>query len=236
MRLGLEAAPVPRGRGLPSPGMARRIMGRTRWWLFSLLLLLVVLSLPAPRAGLLRTIGRALVADDPLSPADAIVLPVWAGAAGAIDTADLLRSGIATRVAVIPGPPRPAELELTRRGVAYQSESDDLVHILRGLGVKDIEIIQVQSTGTSSEAELVPIWCQREGIRSVVIVSTPDHARRLRRVLRRTVDGRTTRVYVRSARFADFDPDHWWTTRQGARTGIVEFEKLLLDVLRHPLS
>ncbi len=196
----------------------------------------VVFAVPSSREGVLRAAGRALVVDDPLSPADAIILPEWAGAAGAIDTADLVRAGIATHVAVIPGAPRLAELELARRGVAYQSETEDLVQMLRALGVHDIEVIQVQATGTGSEGQVVPIWCQQHRIRSVVVVSAPDHGRRLRRVLRRSMDPRATRVFVRSARFSEFDPDRWWTTRDGARSEIVELQKLLLDVVRHPLS
>jgi len=43
-------------------------------------------------------------------------------------------------------------------------------------------------------------------------------------------------VTIRSARYSAFDPDRWWTTRDDTRTEIVELQKLVLDVLRHPLS
>jgi hypothetical protein len=45
-----------------------------------------------------------------------------------------------------------------------------------------------------------------------------------------------TRVTVQPARYSDFDPDGWWETRGGARTEIVELQKLLLDVVLHPMS
>jgi hypothetical protein len=32
------------------------------------------------------------------------------------------------------------------------------------------------------------------------------------------------------------DPDRWWETRRGVRTEIVELQKLLLDVVLHPMS
>jgi hypothetical protein len=41
---------------------------------------------------------------------------------------------------------------------------------------------------------------------------------------------------VRSARYSAFDPDGWWETRGGIRTEIIELQKLLLDVLLHPIS
>jgi hypothetical protein len=48
--------------------------------------------------------------------------------------------------------------------------------------------------------------------------------------------GRPTKVTVRPARYSTFNADHWWATRDGIRSGIVELEKLLLDLVRHPLS
>jgi hypothetical protein len=43
-------------------------------------------------------------------------------------------------------------------------------------------------------------------------------------------------VSVRTTRYATFDPDRWFETRWGLRIGVVELEKLLLDVVRHPFS
>ena len=48
--------------------------------------------------------------------------------------------------------------------------------------------------------------------------------------------GRPVTVRVHSSRYARFDPDRWWQTRTGLRTGIVELQKLLLDIARHPFS
>jgi hypothetical protein len=36
--------------------------------------------------------------------------------------------------------------------------------------------------------------------------------------------------------YSEFDPDRWWQTRDGARIGLVELQKLLLDLARHPIS
>jgi hypothetical protein len=58
----------------------------------------------------------------------------------------------------------------------------------------------------------------------------------LQRVLGRVKKGRPTRVTVRPARYSSFDPDSWWETRGGVRTEITELEKLMLDVVLHPMS
>jgi len=48
--------------------------------------------------------------------------------------------------------------------------------------------------------------------------------------------GRETNVTVRAARCSAFNPDQWWTTRDGIRSGIGELQKLILDLVRHPIS
>jgi alpha-L-arabinofuranosidase len=69
-----------------------------------------------------------------------------------------------------------------------------------------------------------------------VVVSTSDHSRRLRRVIHRSMKGHSTKVTSHSTRYSAFDPDRWWQSRRGIRTEVVELQKLLLDVVRHPIS
>jgi hypothetical protein len=110
------------------------------------------------------------------------------------------------------------------------------VRQLKALGVEAIEQIPRAIAGTEDEGRMLPGWCDEQRFRSVVMVDTADHSRRLRRVLHRSMKGHPTNITVRSARYSTFDPDRWWTTRDGMRIGIVELEKLLLDLVRHPLS
>ena len=201
-----------------------------------IVLLGLVCAMPAVRRAMLRTLGWALVVDEPVGAADIIVVPVWAGAAGAIDAADLVHSRIAGRVAVLAEPPKPAERELTRRGVAYQDETADLAQLLRSLGIANVEVIPDPADGTHEESHVLLSWCDQRHFRSIVVVSAPDHSRRVRRALHRALRGHPTTVAVRSARYSSFDPDRWWTTRDGVRIEIVELQKLVLDVVRHPIS
>jgi hypothetical protein len=102
--------------------------------------------------------------------------------------------------------------------------------------VMAIEQIPRADAGTQGEADVLPGWCDQHQFRSVVVVTTADHSRRLRRVLRRAMRGHPTRVTVRPAPHSEFDPDRWWESRGGIRTEIIELQKLLLDIARHPLS
>jgi hypothetical protein len=187
------------------------------------------------RGPILRTVGSALVADDPLGPSDIIVVPVWAGEAGMLEAADLVQRGVASTVAIVPEPLKPADREILRRGVRYDPSAERMAVLLASLGVE--HVVRVPSAeGTEAEGQALPSWCDANRFRSVVVISSPDHGRRLRRVLRREMNGHPTRLSVRSARFAAFDAGSWWQTRDGTRTAIMELEKLLLDVARHPFA
>jgi hypothetical protein len=206
------------------------------WWrgrsrvLPIVLLIGLVSGMLAGRDPILRALGRSLVVDEPVEHVDVILVPSWAGAAAAIDAADLVHAGISDRVAVLLSPERPADRELIRRGI----DTVDLPELLRLLGVAKVELIPDRAAGTEAEVQVLLSWSDERQFRSIVVISSPDHSRRLYRMLQRSLSGRTTRLVIRSARYSSFDPDEWWKTRGGARSAIVELQKLLLDLVRHP--
>ena len=209
-------------------------------WAGSLLLVVLLgvttIGISAIRRAVLRAVGGALVANEHVEPADVIVVAQDADGAGVLEAADLFHSGVAMRVAVFADPPGTVDRELIRRGIPYEDVAARSVRQLRALGVDTIDQIPRSEAGTENEGRVLPDWCDEHGFRSIVVVSTSDHSRRLRRVLHRSMKGHRTRVAVRSARYSEFDPDRWWESRGGIRTEIEEFEKLLLDAVRHPLS
>jgi len=213
-------------------------MASRRRWVRAFLTASVVVGALAVvlRGPILRAVGWTLVADDPIEPADVVVVASGADGAGALEAADLVDRGIAARVAVFPDPPEPADREFLRRGIPYEDAAARSMRRIRALGVEEVERIPAAVTGTEDEGRVLPGWCDERGFRSVVVVTTSDHSRRVSRVLRRSMKGHATRVSVRASRYSQFDPDRWWETRAGARTGIVELEKLLLDVVLHPIS
>jgi hypothetical protein len=187
------------------------------------------------REPVLRAAGWALVVNEPVASADIIVLSLDSGGAGALEAADLVQSGISTRVAVFMGPPSRVDNEFIRRGLPYEDAAATKIRQLRSLGVTDV--VQISRVdGTEAEGQALPSWCDEHELRSVVVVATKDHSRRLQRVLDRVMKGHPTRVTVQPARYSSFDPDRWWETRGGVRTEIIEFQKLLLDVMLHPMS
>jgi hypothetical protein len=213
----------------------RVVFGWLRWApILVVLVAVAIVPVRILREPILRAAGWALVVNEPLASADIIVLSVDSGPAGSLEAADLVQSGVSKQVAVFADPPSGADREFTRRGLPYEDVAARQIRRLRSLGVTDVLQIS-RIDGTEGEGRVLPSWCDKHRLRSIVVVATRDHSRRLRRVLDRAMKGHPTRVAVRSARYSSFDPDRWWETRGDIRTEIVELEKLLLDVMLHPM-
>lgn len=201
-----------------------------------IVLLSSTVSISGIRRPILRTAGWVLVINDPVEVADVIVLAYNDDFAGMLEAADLVRSGVATPVAIFADPPDRVDREFIRRGVPYEDTAARAVRELKALGVSTIEEIPNTVHGTEDIGRVLPDWCDQQGWGTVLVVSASDHSRRLRRMLHRAMKGHHARVIVRSARYSVFDPDRWWESHDGIRTEFVEFEKLLLDAVRHPIS
>jgi hypothetical protein len=200
------------------------------------LAVVALLAVPFARELGLRAAGWALVVDEPVAPADIIVVSLDSRGAGALEAADLVQSGIATRVAVFTDPPSGEDHEFIRRGLPYDDASARQIRQLKWLGVMDIVEIPRTEAGTEGEGQVLPPWCEQHQFRSIVFVAARDHSRRVRRVLDRAMKGHPTRVTVQPARYSSFDPDRWWKTHGGVRTEMVELQKLVLDLILHPMS
>ena len=134
-----------------------------RIFLAGTVLLALLLALPATREALLRAAGRALVAQDPLAPADVIVVSIDADGEGVLAAADLVHAGLATRVALFPDPPDRTDREFLRRGLPYANRATIATMQLRALGVTSVELIPASVNGTTAEGEVLRQWCTAQG-------------------------------------------------------------------------
>ena len=140
-----------------------------------------IVAVPSVREPILRAAGWALVINEPISPADIIVVTTATRGAGALEVADLVQSGVATRVAVFSGPPSGEDHEFIRRGLP--DEAAGQIRQLKSLGVTGVVQIPTTGAGTNDEAQALLPWCDRHQFRSIVLVTVRDHSRRWWRVL-----------------------------------------------------
>ena len=148
-----------------------------------------IVAVPSIRESVLRAAGWALVVNEPIAPADIIVVSLASGGAGALEAADPVQGGIATRVAVFADPPSGDDHEFIRRGLPYEDASARQIRQLRWLGVTDVMQIPGTEAGTEGEGQVLPPWCAQHQFRSIVFVAARDHSRRWRRVLNRVMKG-----------------------------------------------
>src|SRR5712675_190964 len=122
----------------------------SRWPRWASILVVVALAaativvVPSIREAVLRAAGWALVVNEPVAAADIIVVSIDSGGAGALEVADLVQSGIATRVAVFTDPPSGEDHEFIRRGLPYEDGSARQIRQLSWLGVTDV--VQIPRT------------------------------------------------------------------------------------------
>jgi uncharacterized SAM-binding protein YcdF (DUF218 family) len=188
-----------------------RVSGRRRRRRPGIFVLAIVLLLAVVGVVVFRNVGHWLVREDALGRADVIVvlsggLPFRAQAA-----AGVFKSGYAPAVWVS-RPLGPRE-ELAALGIQFVGEEEYNRKILVQQGVPDsaIRIFPDTIVNTQDEVEEISQEMRRDGKHTVIIVTSPQHTRRVRALWRKLV-GDDPRVIVRAAWDDPFDADHWWRT------------------------
>jgi uncharacterized SAM-binding protein YcdF (DUF218 family) len=189
---------------------SQRVAGRRRRRP-GILVLVILLLLVLVGVAVFRNVGHWLVREDALGRADVIVvlsggLPYRAQAA-----AEVFKSGYAPAVWVS-RPLGPRE-ELAALGIQFLGEEEYDRRILMRQGVPDsaIRIFPDTIVNTQDEVEEISREMRRDGMHTVIIVTSPQHTRRVRALWSKLV-GDDPRVIVRAAPDDPFDADHWWRT------------------------
>ena len=168
----------------------------------------IVLILALGLAGF-RHAGRWLVRDDPLSRADVILvlsggLPYRAEEAGKV-----FASGYAPEVWV--SRPESPVSEMERLGVRFVGEEDYNREILfhQGVPATAVHVLPDPVINTEQEVEEAVREMRRTGKTRIIIVTSPQHTRRVK-ALWRALAGDNLTMIIHAARDAPFDADHWW--------------------------
>ena len=157
----------------PSPRRARAIV-----------FLLVALALIVGAVAAFRATGRWLVRPDPLAPANVIAILSGSMPARAEEAARIFRMGYSHKV-WITRPVSPAE-ELAQMGISYAGEEDYSRQVLihEGVPAQAIRILPDPIVDTQQEVEEISREARVEGDRRVMIVTSPQHTRRVKALWR----------------------------------------------------
>ncbi len=186
---------------------------RWGWRLLAAVLILVALAYAVPMG--LKALGAALITDDPLHPAGAIL--VLAGESREGDrvrhAVQLFKRGLAPLL-VLSGTPmgfRTHEADVMRRHAEF-------------LGVPSTRILTVKQNGDSTKEEagvVVPIL-KRRGLKEVILVTSNYHTARAKRIFVRAARPYGPHFLASPVNDGLFEPDGWWMRRRYAKTFVYE--------------
>ena len=191
-------------------------------WLLWAVLILVVLAFASPVG--LKALGAALITDDPLHPADAILVIGGESRQGdrVMHAVKLFKRGLAPLL-VLSGTPlgfRTHEADVMRRHAEY-------------LGVPPARILTVKhdSDSTREEAEVVMPILKRRGLKEVILVTSNYHTARAKRIFQRAAGPSGPRFIVSSVDDGQFKPEDWWKRRRYAKTFVYEALKTVWSAI-----
>ena len=195
-----------------------------RWqrWLLGAVLSLVVLPFAVPLG--LNALGAALITDDPLHPADAILILGGESRDGdrVQHAVKLFKRGLAPLL-VLSGTPmgfRTHEVDIMRRHAEF-------------LGVPPARILSVKhdSDSTKEEAGVVVPVLKRRGLKEVILVTSNYHTARAKRIFERAAGPYGPHFLASPVDDGLFEPDGWWMRRRYAKTFVYEAIKTVWSAI-----
>jgi len=168
------------------------------------LLVVLILAVVAVRGA-----GQWLEREDPLSHADVIFVLSGGLPQRALEGGRVYAMGYAPEV-WLSRPDGPAD-ELAKLGIHFSNEEDYNRQVLIHAGVPESAIHVLPVPVVNTEEELLEVGSQmrRKGKTSIILVTSPQHTRRVWTLWRKLV-GSNPKAMVRAAHDDPFDANHRW--------------------------
>lgn len=169
-------------------------------------------------------VGRWLVVEDPIGKTRAIAVLSGGMPVRVLEAAKLYRQGYAPEVWLN----RTSEpgASLKAMGIPFEGEEVYSARVLvhEGVPAGAIHVLKTPIVNTADEMRVISEALEQESDRSVILVTTKPHTRRVRLLWRKLAPS-DCRAIVRAATDDPFDPRHWWRSTGDA-----------LDVVREVLG
>jgi uncharacterized SAM-binding protein YcdF (DUF218 family) len=154
-------------------------------------------------------VGRWLVVEDPLAKAQAIAVLSGGMPIRAKEAAKLYREGYAPEIWLTHST-EPGET-LATMSIPFEGEDYYNARVLIHEGVPSgaIHVLEPPIVNTADEIKVIASALAREKDRTVIVVTTKAHTRRVRLLWRKAASGRGNAI-VRAASGDPFDAPRWW--------------------------
>jgi uncharacterized SAM-binding protein YcdF (DUF218 family) len=179
-------------------------------------------------AAALSQLGAFLVVSDPLQKADAIVVLGGTMYERQLEAVDLYKAGMAPRICLFREIADYGERELIARGVPFLRPVDVQIDAMEKLGVpRQVITILDEANSTADEAAHLHALVTKDHMSRVIIVTSKQHTRRARLVMRRRLASTGVTVMVHPTSYDKAEVDHWWRQRATLRFTLFESQRLL---------
>ena len=197
----------------------RRPHSRRRWIVGAALVALLLLGYVFHPV-YLTSIGQALITEDPLEQSDAILVLAGDNRYGdRVNQAVRLFKANYAPLLVLSGTPigwRTHQADIMRR------QATEL-----GIPASQILTIAHDSDSTKEEAAVLVPVLRKQGIHTIILVSSNFHTARAKRIFQTLTEAGELRILASPVREESFDPAGWWTRRRDAKTFAFEAIKTL---------
>jgi uncharacterized SAM-binding protein YcdF (DUF218 family) len=181
------------------------------------------------RAPLLRRAAAAWIVNQPLSPADLVVVLGGGPDTRPFEAARLFHSGLAPKILLMnPRPSAATELGLV------PTEADLSRDILRKQKVPADAIFVAGDLVTNSYDEAITVrnWAGTNRVRSVIIPTDVFHTRRVRWLYGKEMSATGIRVEIEAVPGHEYSRDDWWQHEQG----VIAFQNEVLKYAYYRLK
>jgi uncharacterized SAM-binding protein YcdF (DUF218 family) len=188
--------------------------------------LIVLLTVFAVAVLGFRGAGRWLIREDPLTRSDVIVVLSGSMPYRAEEAAKVFRMGYAPEVWLTRAESPASEFE--EMGIRYVGDEEYNREVLIHEGVPNqaIRVLPDTIADTLQEVDEIAHEARREGKTSVLIVTSPEHTRRVKAIWRKRI-GENPKLLVHGAPQDPFDKDHWWRNTRDTFSAAREFMGLM---------
>jgi uncharacterized SAM-binding protein YcdF (DUF218 family) len=165
----------------------------------------------------LAGLGRMMINAEPPVKADVIVVLAGDWRGGRVTYGGkLVREGYAAK-ALISGTRSYYDTDEAEFAIRFAEK--------RGYPRSYFEPLNTYAQSTETESRFIFDELKRRGVKKVLIVTSDYHTRRASRILGNAAGD--IEVHVTAAPDILFKPDSWWKSREGRKTWLLEFTKLI---------
>jgi len=216
----------PRSQGLTKSALFK-------WLIFLFFIVYFLVSLY--HVQILTRLGAYLIIEHTPEKSDLIVCLGGENIERGLATVDAYKEELAP-IIYISRPEVPDGYDLLiEKGIDYPEEKDLLEMLLIDLGVPGTAIFQsdFEVNNTWDEAQLVKKEVEKNGFKSIIIITSPTHSRRAWLVFRKIFEKSDVRALSFPSKYSQFSPEDWWKKRKYLKDVLLEYEKLIYYKLKY---